>query len=431
MPMTWRRLYYLFLLLAASCQNKPVTTAITAVPEVGTTQVVAASPGSAVLTATGVSATSVPNQPTTPATRVPATATSLPSPTLTAAPSATPTVPASVIEVAGASLPPGFSILNYADIFRPTSLSTYGEGQILATSQDGTIHLFTDENGDGRADVDSVFAYGFLIPLGITLGSDGETVYVSSNSRISTLKDTDSDMVADEIANFVQGLPVGLHQNDNLKFGPDGMIYMGVGSTCNACVEADQRSATLMRFNPATGKGEVYATGLRNPFDLAFHPVTGDLFATDNGRDDLGMDAPHEELNLIHQGADYGWPNCWDNGLGSGCDGTELAVAFFEPHGSANSIDFYTGDRFPADYGTNADRATAFVTVLGSWIKPGVETGVARVWLWPEGESYRSEVSWFAQWPGGMPLGLIVGMDGALYVGDYINDTIYRISYGP
>jgi glucose/arabinose dehydrogenase len=340
-------------------------------------------------------------------------------------------VPVSVIDVAGASLQPGFSMLKYADIFRPTGLATYREGGILATSQDGTIHLFVDEDNDGRADVDSVFGFGFLIPLGVTLGPDSETVYVSSNGRISTLIDTDGDMVADKIDNFVQGLPVGLHQNDNLKFGPDGMIYIGVGSTCNVCIESDQRSATLMRFDPATGTGEVYATGLRNPYDLTFHPITGDLFATDNGRDDLGMDVPQEELNLIRQGADYGWPNCWDDGVGTGCDGTEVAVAFFEPHGSANSIDFYTRDRFPPEYGSNVDRATAYVTVLGSWIKPEVETGIARVWLWPEGESYRSEVSWFAQWPGGMPLGLIAGTDGALYVGDYINDAIYRISYGP
>jgi glucose/arabinose dehydrogenase len=287
-----------------------------------------------------------------------------------------------------------------------------------------------DENGDGRADRDSIFSHGFYIPLGIAISSDGQTVYVSSNTIISTLRDTDGDLVADDIANFVNGLPVGLHQNDNLKFGPDGMLYMGVGSTCDVCAEKDPRSATIMRFDPESGEGEVHATGLRNPYDIAFHPFTGDLFATDNGRDDLGMDAPHEELNVITQGADYGWPDCWDTGIGPGCDGTETAVAFFEPHSSANSVDFYTDDRFPPAFRSDEETAVAFVAILGSWIKPEVETGIARVRLTQSGSSYASEVSWFAQWPGGMPLGLVVGPDGALYVGDYINDVIYRISYG-
>lgn len=186
-----------------------------------------------------------------------------------------------------------------------------------------------------------------------------------------------------------------------------------------------------MRFDPVSGQGEVIATGLRNPYDLAFHPITGDLFATDNGRDDLGLNAPHEELNLINPGSDYGWPDCWDSGEGPGCEGTETAVAFFQPHSSANSIDFYDGDRFPPGFGSGDDQAVAYVTVLGSWLYPEVETGIARVRLTPSGSGYQSEVDWFAQWPGGMPLGLIVGQDGALYVGDYINDVIYRISYGP
>lgn len=318
----------------------------------------------------------------------------------------------------------------FADVFQPTSLAFDQAGRLFASSRDGTIHVLSDEDGDGRADSDVVFSFGFNIPLGIAISPDGETVYVSSYSKISTLRDSDGDLVPDEIASLVSGLPVGRHQNNNLKFGPDGMLYMGVGSTCDACAEPDPRSATLMRFDPQTGEGEVYATGLRNSYDLAFHPFSGDLFATDNGRDDLGPDAPAEELNLIFQGADYGWPGCWDEQVGPECSGTETAVAFFESHASANSLDFYVGDRFPSEYGSGNEFTTAYVAVYGSWVKPDAATGVARVRLAASGESYTSDVSWFAQWPGGMPLGIVVGADGALYVGDYPNSRIYRISYG-
>jgi len=424
-----RLLSLIFLLLLAGCQSQEIA------PSPGNT-VEPTSPVELPLEATNAptptiqSAISLLSQPTATETAVPPTFTPTPIPTFTPTPTPTPTIPPVNIEVAGATLPPGFSIYKFAELISPTSLAADKDGRIYATSQDGTIHVFVDEDKDGHADIDSIFSFGFYIPLGITVSPDGETVYVSSNTRISTLKDLDGDLVADEVTNFVRGLPIGLHQNDNLKFGPDGMIYMGIGSTCDVCAEADPRSASIMRFDPETGEGEVIATGLRNPYDLAFHPLTGDLFATDNGRDDLGMDDPKEELNLIIQGDDYGWPDCWNEGEGPGCQGTQTAVAFFEPHSSANSIDFYNRDRFPPAYAIEGEVVTAYVAVLGSWLKPGLETGVARVRLIPDGDSYQSEVSWFAQWPGGMPLGLIIGADGALYVGDYTNSVIYRISYG-
>jgi glucose/arabinose dehydrogenase len=333
-------------------------------------------------------------------------------------------LPKATVEVEGALLPPGFSMIKFADLYRPTSLAFDSDGRLYATSFDGTVHVFVDEDGDGRADEDGVFFAGFNIPLGITVQPGTNDIYVASTGKISILRDRDNDLQAEEAVNFVSGLPTGLHLTNNLKFGPDGLLYVGIGSTCDVCVEADPRSAGIMRFDTGTGAGEVYATGMRNPYDLAFHPATGALFAADNGRDDLGMAAPQEELNHIIQGGDYGWPDCWDELQGPGCAGTTAAVAFFEPHASANSLDFYRGQRFPTQY-----YHTLFVAVFGSWLKPDVVTGIARVELTPAGNTYEGQVTWFARWSG-MPLGLIVGPDEALYVGDYVNGAIYRVSYG-
>ncbi len=321
-------------------------------------------------------------------------------------------------------------MFKYATVFRPTGMTLDAEGRLFVTSQDGSIHVLEDTDGDHHAEQDTLFSSGFNIPLGISISPDQKAVYISSNSKISVLRDVDGDLQADSATDLTTGLPVGLHQNDNLKFGPDGMLYMGIGSTCNACVELDPRSGTIMRFDPETGDGEIIATGLRNPFDLAFHPTSGDLFATDNGRDDLGMDAPFEELNLIREGSDYGWPDCWNDGQGSGCDNSETAVAYFEPHSSANSVDFYSAAGFPEAYRSSSETAAAYVTVFGSWLKPDAQTGIARVRLTPAGDSYQSDVSWFAQWPGAMPLGLVISSGGVIFVGDYINDAVYRISYG-
>ena len=101
-------------------------------------------------------------------------------------------------------------------------------------------------------------------------------------------------------------------------------------------------------------------------------------------------------------------------------------MAFFESHSSANGLDFYDGDRFPPEY-----RGHAFVSIFGSFLKPNVQTGIQRVILERDGSTYAGGTEWFVRFPAGvMPLPLLFGPDGALYVGDYVNDVIYRISYG-
>lgn len=366
--------------------------------------------------------TATPQPTPTPA----ASPTATPVPTETPTPTATPTVPARVlIEVPGVTLPPGFSLLKFADFPQPTSLTFDRDGHLLASSFNGTIHALTDSDGDGRSDADVQVSWGFDSPLGLAVDPRNGDLYVSSRGKISILRDTNGDLVADEAVNFISGLPNDRHQNDNLKIGPDGWLYMGIGSTCDVCQEVDPRSATIMRFNVDTGSAEIYATGLRNPYDLAFEPTTGALFSTDNGRDDLGLDEPGEELNHIIPGGDYGFPDCWGASQGPGCAGTIPAVALFQAHSSVNSLVFYTGDRFPLEY-----RGNAFTAVFGSWINGNVERGIWRVQLTPSGDTFTSQQEWFARWPNGWLLGMIVGPDGALYVGDYINGGIYRLSYG-
>jgi len=341
-------------------------------------------------------------------------------------PTAIPTIPSSVIELDGAEVQPGFSLIKFADLPRPTAFAFDANGKLYATSQDGKVYLLADQNGDGRADTQTTFAFGYNFPLGVAIDQTTGDVYVSHQGVISVLADTNHDGVAEGETILAGDLPFGNHQNDNIEFGPDGWLYVGVGSTCDACDDTNPLAASILRFNVETGDREIFATGLRNPFDIAFDPETGDLFATDNGRDDLGMDAPFEELNHIVQGGDYGYPNCWDESDQPNCEKSIPAIAFFEAHSSADGVVIYSGKNFPAEYQGNA-----FVSIFGSWLKTGVQTGIQRVILFPEGDTYRTEISWFVRFPQGvMPLPLAFGPDGALYVGDYVNDAIYRISYG-
>ena len=364
----------------------------------------------------------------TPTVSLSSTDTPVPGPTATETLAATlvPTIPASTVELEGAEVPPGFSLIRFADLYRPTGFDFDGQGRPFVTSQDGNVYILQDENQDGRADSRSTFATGYYFPLGVAVHEPGGEVYVSYQGAITVLKDTDGDNRADAERPLVRGLPFELHQNDNLEFGPDGWLYIGLGSTCDACEDPDPRSASILRFNVDTGKSEIVATGMRNPFDIAFHPETGHLFATDNGRDDLGMEAPFEELNHIVQGGDYGYPNCWNEQEQPGCENTIPPISFFESHSSANGLDISDGEQFPPEF-----RGNAFVSIFGSWLKPGVQTGIQRVVLTPRGETYTAEAGWFIRFPTGvMPLPLLFGPDGAMYVGDYVNDAIYRISYG-
>jgi glucose/arabinose dehydrogenase len=363
-------------------------------------------------TATQTSAALLPTE-TPPA--IPATET----------PTLVPTIPPSMVELEEAEIPEGFSLIKFAEIPNPTAFAFDPQGRLYVTSLDGRVYLLHDENEDGRSDWQVVFSETYQRPLGVAVHEPTGNVYVSHSGTITRLKDMDRDNKAEDGGDLVRGLPEGLHQNDGLEFGPDGFLYMGIGSTCDACSEPDPRSATIMRFNVTTGEGEIFATGLRNPYDIAFHHGSGDLFATDNGRDDLGLNAPFEELNYIMEGGDYGWPDCWNEQDVLGCEDTTPAVAFFEAGSSANGVDFYNGERFPTEY-----RGNAFVSIFGSSRKV-TQTGIQRVILTTNGNTYAGQADWFIKFPQGVkPLPVLSGPDDALYVGDFVAGVIYRISYG-
>ena len=154
---------------------------------------------------------------------------------------------------------------------------------------------------------------------------------------------------------ILTGLPFGRHQQDTVAVGPDGRVYLGSGSTCDACTEKDRRSGAILSLEPDGTDVRVEARGLRNPYGLAFRPGTTRLYVSDNGRDDLGDTEPAETIVLFRRGADYGWPRCWSSWqqrrLAGRCAGVTLPVAYLEPHSSANSLAFWRGGLVVAEWG--------------------------------------------------------------------------------
>jgi glucose/arabinose dehydrogenase len=242
---------------------------------------------------------------------------------------------------------------------------------------------------------------------------------------------------------IVDSLPDGgQHSRRTIGIGPDGMLYISVGSDCNACAEPDGEHATILRAPLGGSTRDVFAKGLRNTIGFDWEPQSRELWGMDNGIDYVGDDEPPEELNRITQGGDYGWPFRWGNNhVNRLFDRVRVSQSEFEKvtfapvltytaHAAPIAMVFYQGSQFPAEF-----QHSAFVAFHGSWNR-GEPSGykVSRV-VFNNGTPERFEdfLSGFLVGNGraqiGRPAGLAVTRDGSLLVSDDSNGVIYRISY--
>ncbi len=316
--------------------------------------------------------------------------------------------------------PAGVEVTMVADeLDAPTSLAWSPDGALYVAEYAGGAGRITALTQPGRR---VAVAEGIPAPLGIVF-HDG-WLYVGRRGGVTRLRGTDGDRAADRIEPIVDGLPALRHQTDGVAFGADGRMYIGQGSRSDRgeMVGIDPLEASILVADADGSNLRVYASGLRNPYDLAFHPETGELFATDNGRD-VPSQGVSDELNVIVDGGDYGWPDCWDQGEGSNCEGTVAPIALLEEHGSANGLAFYTGSMFPQW------RGDLFIALFGTNSgDPSIGKQVVRVEL-----ARAQNGEWAAEvhpWASGFanPLDVTVGPDGAIYVADFMAGKVYRFA---
>lgn len=252
-------------------------------------------------------------------------------------------------------------------------------GRMFVGTFNGKVLILLDNDDDGTVDQIKTFATGLVQPLGLEFRANGD-LYLTNNplggaGRIVRLRDLNGDDVADETTVIVDGLPSeGDHQTNRLKFGPDGLLYFGQGSSTDAGTPNPGRpgerpfNASVLHIDVDNPSISVVATGLRNPFGMAFHPVNGQLFTTDGGSGELFQIpdvAPMEEINWILPGSHYGFPGC-EGGPNAGnpaCAGVRGPVATFTPHTTPTSIAFYTGPQ--AGDSANQMLVTLFKRVAG------------------------------------------------------------------
>jgi glucose/arabinose dehydrogenase len=316
------------------------------------------------------------------------------------------------------TVPPGFRVETFASgLDQPTAMAYGPDGRIYVTQTGGSLVAIT--RGTTKP---TVLVRRLRTPLG--LAWRGRTLYVSEQGRLERLTLRGGRLVSRRVV--VKRLPFGRHQQDNVVLGPDGRLYWGSGSTCDACRERDRRSAAVLSLRPDGRDLRVVARGLRNPYGLAFQPGTGSLYASVNGQDDLNRSKdpePADSVVVVRRGAFYGWPRCWPEArtlsLNGQCNGVAKPAAYLEPHASADGLAFYTGRTFPRGY-----RGNIFVAEWGQYLSRRFGRRVVRVQLRPNGTARRVSVfaSGFAH-----PLALLVDRAGGLLVADWGRGLVYRI----
>lgn len=337
--------------------------------------------------------------------------------------------------------PGGFSVsLFAAGIANARMLRFTERGDLLvSTPRSGRVWLVArDDDHDGRADAITPLLEGLDRPHGLDFREGW--LYVAEGSAIQRIRfDADGRRVTGRLEPVVTGLPnAGNHWTRTVRFGPDGAMYVSVGSSCNACLEEDPRRAALLRFTPEGGNAEIFATGLRNSVGFDWRPGTGELYATDNGRDLLGDDVPPCELNRVMEGGFYGWPFAYgarvpDPDFGAG-HAAEIVRSVppahaFRAHNAPLGITFV---RHPE--ATPALRGAALVALHGSWNrtqKDGYKV-VSLHWRADGGIDERDFLAGFVHEGTaiGRPVDVAEGPDGAIYVSDDYAGAIYRVATG-
>ena len=304
---------------------------------------------------------------------------------------------------------------------------------LVGSLRQGKLYAVTT-GAQGDAEV-VTFAKSLTLPSGLVL--IGADLYVGALHRVlryRSIEKTFRDNPEPEIV--TDSLPDKKHHGwKYLAVGPDGFLYVPVGAPCNICESEDPRFASILRMHPETGETTVYAAGVRNSVGMAWHPQTGELWFSDNGRDWLGDDVPPEEINRVTEaGAHYGYPyvhagDLLDPEFGAGHDPADYVPpeVMIQAHSAALGLAFYTGAQFPGSY-----RHALFIAEHGSWNRSSrVGYRVSVVRFGASGPVYEPFLElWLKdEKVSGRPNDVLVSRDGSLLISDDKAGAIYRVTY--
>ena len=339
-------------------------------------------------------------------------------------------LPANEIPLDKIKLPPGFEISLYASGIPNARSMVFGKNGTLFVGTRFVGNVYAVVEKDGKRET-RIIAKGLHRPNGVAFKNGA--LYVAELSRILRYDNIEAnlDNPPKPVVVF-DALPKDEpHGWKFMTLGPDGWLYFQIGSPGNVVIPPVTH-ATIVRVDPENAVLETVVAGVRNSVGMDFHPVTKQLWFTNNARDWVNDELPHDTLHHVsRKGMNFGFPFCHQGDLldidyGKEFDAPDLKLG---PHVAALGMRFYTGTQFPAAYKHNI-----FIAQHGSWNRTK-KTGfnVSRVVLDGKGKvvKYEPFSTGFLQgetfW--GRPADVQVMKDGSLLVSDDVAGAIYRISY--
>ena len=335
-------------------------------------------------------------------------------------------------------VPAGLKINDFARVPGARFMALGGDGSVyVSQTGGGKVVRLLDVNGDGVAERSEVVAENLHLPHGLAI-HDG-WLYIANTDEVVRMK-LDARGVP-------EGTPqptgarydaAGGHFTRTIVFGPDGAMFVSVGSTCNLCVEKDSTRAAVMRFDADGSNGRVYSRGLRNAVGLAFNPANGALWVSQHERDNLMPDhenLPPEEINILVAGGDYGWPYCFGDRVpnpefsdAARCAKTLPPALAMQAHSAPLGLAFLArATQLPAEY-----RGDALVAFHGSWNRK-IPTGAKVVRIKVKNGvpvAYEDFITGFQSADGsrwGRPVDILVYKDGSLLISDDDAGMVYRV----
>ncbi len=338
-------------------------------------------------------------------------------------------------------LPPGYQLdVVVEGVANARQIAVGKRTWFVGTRSAGVVYAIQDPLGQP---VVSVIAKGLTMPSGLAL--NGGDLYVAAVDKVYRFPQIEAQLAKPEQAItsevFYDGLPSESHHGWKfIAFGPDGQLYIPVGAPCNIC-NREAPFATIQALNMRTKILATVAQGVRNSVGFDWHPQTGELWFTDNGRDWLGDTLPPEELNRVSQlGQHFGYPFLHGASVedpeffAAKPSGLEITPPVLEmtAHAAPLGILFYQGQQLPVPEG----QQLLLLAQHGSWNRSDkVGYRVMKVLL--SGNQVVSSEPLIEGWldeqgnVSGRPAAFAALEDGSVLLTDDVAGVIYRLTYSP
>lgn len=333
------------------------------------------------------------------------------------------------------SLPTGYKIGVFAkNLSQARDLEFSPGGSLLVSSPElGKVFVLPDSDANGQADEAKTVLTGLNRPHGLAFHSG--KLFVAELTRLVRYSWDETALSATE-EKVLFSLPYnGGHSTRSIVIKPDGTVFVTIGSSCNVCTESSEFLASVIISDTEGSNPRLYAKGLRNTVFMTLNPTTNEVWGGDMGRDQIGDNLPPEEINIIRDGQDYGWPYCYDGQTHDdnfdparrhSCGQTVTPVYQFQAHSAPLGLTFINSTQFPADW-----QGDILISYHGSWNR-SVPTGFKVVRMKVNGNTISGEedfLTGFLQGSEalGRPVDLIFDGKGSLYLSDDKAGAVYKI----